>query len=58
MGVRIFEKHFKLDGQKGLDSKFSSSSLDFKNYVKNINISFLGAWVKKILIEIFFGEIK
>ena len=40
MGLRIFEKHFKLDGQKGLDSKFSSSSIDFKNYVKNINISF------------------
>ena len=40
MGVKIFEKHLKLDNQKGLDSKFSTNFIDFKNYVKNINIAF------------------
>lgn len=40
MGVRIFEKHFKLDGQNGLDTKFSTNHIGFKKYVKNINISY------------------
>ena len=40
MGVKIFEKHLKLDNKKGIDSKFSTNFIDFKNYVKNINIAF------------------
>ena len=40
MGVRIFEKHIKLDNQKGLDSKFSTNSSEFKDYVNSINLSF------------------
>lgn len=40
MGVKIFEKHIKLDQQKGLDSKFSTNSSEFKHYVNDINISF------------------
>jgi pseudaminic acid synthase len=40
MGVKIFEKHIKLDKQKGLDSKFSTNSSEFKNYVNDINLSF------------------
>ena len=30
----------KLDNKKGIDSKFSTNFIDFKNYVKNINIAF------------------
>ena len=40
MGVKIFEKHIKLDNHKGLDSKFSTNSSEFKNYVNDINLSF------------------
>ena len=39
-GVRIFEKHVKLDKQQGLDSKFSTNLRDFKNYINDINVSF------------------
>lgn len=40
MGVKIFEKHIKLDKQKGLDSKFSTNSSEFNNYVNEINLAF------------------
>jgi len=40
MGVKIFEKHIKLDNQKGLDSEFSTNLTDFKSYIDDINISF------------------
>ena len=39
-GVKIFEKHLKLDVKEGIDSKFSTDPDDFKNYVKDINLSF------------------
>ena len=40
MGVKIFEKHLRLDTKKGIDSKFSTNPNNFKNYVDNINLSF------------------
>mgnify|MGYP005997758013 CR=1 FL=1 len=40
MGVKIFEKHIKLDNQKGLDSEFSTNYDEFKNYVSGINLAF------------------
>ena len=40
MGVNIFEKHIKLDDQRGLDSKFSSNQNEFKNYVNEIKSAF------------------
>jgi len=40
MGVKIFEKHMKLNKKKGLDSKFSTNSSDFKKYIDDINLSF------------------
>ena len=40
MGVKIFEKHIKLDKKKGLDSEFSTNQNDFKNYVNAINLAF------------------
>ena len=39
-GAMIFEKHIKLDGQIGIDSKFSTSTKQFKNYINDINLSF------------------
>lgn len=39
-GVKIFEKHLKLDSKKGIDSKFSTNPNNFKSYVKNIKLSF------------------
>ena len=32
MGIKIFEKHIKLDNKKGLDSEFSTNHNEFKNY--------------------------
>ena len=40
MGVKIFEKHLRLEAKKGIDSKFSTNPNNFKNYVDNINLSF------------------
>jgi len=40
LGVRIFEKHIKLNTEKGLDAKFSTNCKEFKNYVLDINRSF------------------
>ena len=40
MGLKIFEKHIKLDNQKGLDSKFSTNLDEFKNYVNAIKLAF------------------
>ena len=40
MGVKIFEKHLKLDSKKGIDSKFSTNPLNFKSYLDEINLSF------------------
>ena len=40
MGVKIFEKHIKLDNQKGLDSEFSTNQNEFKDYVSAINSAF------------------
>ena len=40
MGVKIFEKHIKLDNKKGLDSEFSTNLNEFKNYVTAINLAF------------------
>ena len=39
-GVKIFEKHIKLNDQKGLDSNFSINLNEFKDYVNSINLSF------------------
>tara|TARA_B110000037_G_scaffold204233_1_gene248003 strand:- start:274 stop:1299 length:1026 start_codon:yes stop_codon:yes gene_type:complete len=39
-GVNIFEKHIKLDNQKGIDSNFSTNPNEFKDYVDNIKLSF------------------
>ena len=39
-GVKIFEKHMKLDAKEGIDSEFSTDPSDFKDYVKDINLSF------------------
>ena len=39
-GAMIFEKHIKLDGQIGMNSKFSTSTKQFKNYINDINLSF------------------
>jgi pseudaminic acid synthase len=39
-GVNIFEKHIKLDNQKGLDTNFSTNLNEFKDYVNSINLSF------------------
>lgn len=41
LGARIIEKHIKLPGEKGLDSKFSMDANEFKNYVEMIKKSFL-----------------
>jgi pseudaminic acid synthase len=40
MGVKIFEKHLKLDSKKGIDSKFSTNPVNFKSYIDDINLSF------------------
>lgn len=40
MGIKIFEKHLKLDSKKGIDSKFSTNPVNFKTYVDDINLSF------------------
>lgn len=40
LGVKIFEKHVKLNTEKGLDAKFSTNCEDFKDYVFSINRSF------------------
>ena len=39
-GVKIFEKHLRLDTKKGIDAKFSTNPIKFKSYVKDINLSF------------------
>jgi len=47
LGVRIFEKHFKLDNTKGIDSNFSTNFNEFKNYVNDINLSFQSMGTEK-----------
>ena len=47
LGVKIFEKHIKLDDTKGIDSKFSTNLKEFKNYVNDIHLSFQSMGTKK-----------
>ncbi len=58
MGVKIFEKHVKLNNRSGLDSKFSKSLKDFKKYVSEINISHSSLGIENFNINILEGPSK
>lgn len=58
LGARIIEKHIKLPGEKGLDSKFSMDTNEFKKYVEMIKQSFLTLGSENFDRELIEGESK
>ena len=58
LGARIIEKHIKLPGEKGLDSKFSMDTNEFTNYVKMIRQSFLTLGSERFNRDLIEGESK
>ena len=57
-GVKIFEKHLKLDQKNGIDSKFSTDPNKFKKYVDDINLSFQCMGKENFNREKFEGDNK
>ena len=56
LGAKIIEKHIKLPGEKGLDSKFSMDTNEFKKYIDFIKQSFSTLGTENFNRSIIEGE--